>query len=80
MISPITPRLFPCAPSPRCSSLSTTSSLGYPLSSASPSRLSSVTMAVSSITQPHVPSSFLTVSSCACLVRIPYLKTARQSA
>ncbi|KAJ1254551.1 hypothetical protein BS78_K033700 [Paspalum vaginatum] len=79
MISLVILGLFLCALSLRRSPRSCTSSLGCSLSSASPLRPSSVTTAVSSITTPPVLSSSLGVSSCACLVPIPSLRTARLS-
>jgi hypothetical protein len=47
---------------------------------ASPSRPSSVTMVVSLITPPPMPSSSLTLSICACLAYIPLLRMSRLSA
>ncbi|KAJ1253607.1 hypothetical protein BS78_K227400 [Paspalum vaginatum] len=79
MISLIILGLFLCASSLWCSPRSPTSSLRCPLSSALPLRPSSVTTGVSSITPPPALSSYLTVSSCACLVPIPPLRTARLS-
>jgi hypothetical protein len=64
-----TTRLFLYVPSPTPSPPSFTSLPGCPLSSASPSRPSSVTTAMSSITTPLEPSSSPEVSSSVCLVR-----------
>ena len=79
MISLITLGLFLCAPSLRPFPPSSTSLLVCPLSSASPLRPSSVTTGVSSATPPPALSSSLGVFSCACLVHIPLLRTARLS-
>ena len=80
MIIRITPGLFLYVQSLMLSPRLSTFLLGCPHSLASPSRLSSVTMVGSSITPLPVPSFSLTVSSCACLARIPPLKTVRLSA
>src|SRR6185437_3641933 len=79
MIFLITLELYLCAPSLRPSTPSFTSLPGCPLSSASPLRPSSVTTDGSLITPPPGLSSCLGVFSCACLVCIPLLRTARQS-
>jgi len=71
---------FPCVQSMRHFPLSAAFLPGCRLNSAFPSRPSSVTMAVSLITPPPVPSSSLKGFSCACLVRIPPPRTARLSA
>nr|TKW15134.1 hypothetical protein SEVIR_5G216575v2 [Setaria viridis]TKW20845.1 hypothetical protein SEVIR_4G116201v2 [Setaria viridis] len=80
MISLIILGLFPCVPSLILFPHFSTSSLGCPLSSVSPSRPSSVTTAASLITPPHVPSSSLTACTYACRVPIPPPRTVRLNA
>jgi len=80
MISLIIHGLFPYVRSLMLSSRSSIFLLGCPLGLASPSRPSSVTMVVSLITPPPMPSSSLTLSICACLAYIPLLRMSRLSA